>query len=410
MKAYTATVNLFKGFERKSRREGWVQGMFQRAFRLLAAVFFGCLGVCAPVYAAITPSISVSAPLAPNISAKSAVLIEAETRRVLYAKNAEERLPMASTTKIMSALLALEHPAQEREFEVDTAAIHVEGSSMGLREGDTVTMRALACGMLLSSGNDAANAAAVAMYGSISGFVLHMNERARQLGLADTHFANPSGLDAEGHYSTAKDMARLAAFALENEEFAAICSQPEMRVSYGNPPYQRWLDNHNRLLNDYEGCIGVKTGFTDKARRCLVSAAERDGVRLICVTLNDPDDWRDHTALFDYGFENYKQVTLDTDLGGAVVPITGGDKTTLRVRTDATAFAVVDEAELKALTRRVTAAPLLFAPVTKGAQVGKVEYLTDGTVIKTLPLIADEEISYRQAPALLRWARGLFGG
>ena len=359
--------------------------------------------------AMMVTAVQTAPSLPPEISAKAAVVIEAETRRVLYQSNAQEQLPMASTTKIMSALLALEHPALEKEFVVDAAAIHVEGSSMGLREGDSVTMYALACGMLLSSGNDAANAAAVAMCGNISGFVLRMNERAQQLGLENTRFANPSGLDAEGHYTTAYDMACLAAFALENERFAEICSQSNMRVRYGNPPYDRWLDNHNRLVDSYEGCIGVKTGFTSKARRCLVSAAERDGVRLICVTLNDPDDWRDHTALFDYGFALYKSVSIDTDLDGAVVPVAGGDTIRLPVVTSGQANAVLSENELKGLERRILAPPVLFAPVAKGQVVGSVEYITDGITVKTLPLYAAQDIKYKENPTL--WARiaRLFG-
>ncbi len=347
-------------------------------------------------------------PVPPEISAKSAVLIEAETRRVIYDANAYERRPMASTTKIMSALLALEHPALDTVFEVDAAAIHVEGSSMGLREGDSVTMYALACGMLLSSGNDAANAAAVAMCGSVSGFVLRMNERAAQLGLTDTHFANPSGLDADGHYSTAYDLARLGAFALENEAFASICKQSSMRVRYGNPPYERWLDNHNRLVDSYEGCIGVKTGFTSKARRCLVSAAERDGVRLICVTLDAPDDWHDHTALFEYGFSRYKNVTLNTDLTDAVVPVAGGDITRLPVATETGATAVVSEDELKMLNRRILAPPVLFAPVQKGERVGSVEYSVDGITVKTLPLVAQQDVAYQEKLTLWKRISGLF--
>lgn len=358
----------------------------------------------AVILAALMVSSAQSTPQTePEVSAKSAVLIEADTRRVLYEVNAYERLPMASTTKIMSALLALEHPAQQKEFVVNASAIHVEGSSMGLREGDTATMYALACGMLLSSGNDAANAAAVAMCGSIPGFVLRMNERAQQLGLADTRFANPSGLDAEGHYSTAYDMARLGAAALENEAFFDICSQSSMKVRYGNPPYDRRLSNHNRLLDSYEDCIGVKTGFTSGARRCLVSAAERDGVRLICVTLDDPDDWRDHAALFDYGFATYKSVALNTDLGGAMVPVAGGTQTRLAVTAPSQTTAVVSEKELKNLRRRALTPPILFAPIRKGQQVGTLAYSADGVTVKTLPLLAAQDIAYKEKTGL--WGR-----
>ena len=222
--------------------------------------------------------------------AKAAVLMDAQTGRVLFAQNAGLRLPMASTTKIMTALLTLEQGGLDNYFQVDSDAIRVEGSSMGLQEGDSVSLRALAYGMLLASGNDGANAAAVRISGSIPAFVERMNARAAEIGMADTRFATPSGLDDPGHYSTAYDMALLAREALQNPLFAEICAQSKAVVQYGNPPYNRWLTNHNRLLREYPGTIGVKTGFTKASGRCLVSCAERDGVRLIAVTLGCPDD------------------------------------------------------------------------------------------------------------------------
>ena len=246
--------------------------------------------------------LSCSAAEQPEVSAVSSVLMEAVTGEVLYEKNAREPRPMASTTKIMSALLCLESGDLDTEFTVDSQAIQVEGSSMGLVEGDTVTKRALCYGMLLPSGNDAAGAAAVRVAGSIPAFVAQMNERATALGLTQTHFVTPSGLHDDDHYSTACDMAVLAASALQNENFREICAQSSAQVCFGNPPYQRWLKNSNKLLTMDESVIGVKTGFTDEAGRCLVSAAERNGVTLICVTLADPNDWQDHLSLYDWGF------------------------------------------------------------------------------------------------------------
>ncbi|MCX7658505.1 MAG: D-alanyl-D-alanine carboxypeptidase, partial [Oscillospiraceae bacterium] len=216
-----------------------------------------------------------------SVSAASAVLIEAQTGKVLYAKNENEKRPMASTTKIMTALICLESGNLDEQFVVDSSAIKVEGSSMGLVEGDIVTKRSLCIGMLLPSGNDAANAAAIKIAGSFEKFAEMMNERAVKIGMLNTHFVTPSGLDADGHYSTAYDMALLAREALKNPDFKAICSQKNIKLSYGNPPYDRWLKNTNKLLTYYNGCIGVKTGFTDAAGRCLVSATERNGVCLI---------------------------------------------------------------------------------------------------------------------------------
>lgn len=251
--------------------------------------------------------INATAAEIPETSAKGCVLTEAVTGNIIYENNAYEKLPMASTTKIMSVLLCLESGNLDEEFTVDSNAIKTEGSSMGLQEGDIVTKRALCYGMLLPSGNDAANAAAVACAGSIEKFVELMNIKAEELNLEKTFFVTPSGLEGAGHGSSAYDMAVLTAEALKNETFAEMCSCTEKRLSFGNPPYERTLYNTNKLLSMYDGITGVKTGFTDEAGRCLVSSCERNGVTLICVTLNDKNDWNDHMALYDYGFSVVKK-------------------------------------------------------------------------------------------------------
>ena len=207
-----------------------------------------------------------------GVGASAAIVMEAQSGEVLFAQNIHEQLPMASTTKIMTALLTLERQDLQEEFTVDDTAILTEGTSMGLQKGDTVTLYALAVGMLLSSGNDAAGAAAVRLCGSLADFAREMNRRAASLGMNNTHFVTPSGLDAEDHYSTAYDMALLARAALQNPLFAEIVAARRLTVWYGQPPYARSLLNHNRLLSLYGDAIGVKTGFTKKAGRCLVSA------------------------------------------------------------------------------------------------------------------------------------------
>ncbi|MBQ9139847.1 MAG: D-alanyl-D-alanine carboxypeptidase, partial [Ruminococcus sp.] len=194
-----------------------------------------------------------------EVSAKAAVVVSADTGEIVYSKNSGEKLPMASTTKIMSALLCLESGDLYEPFTVDSEAIKVEGSSMGLQEGDIVTKYALACGMLLPSGNDGANAAAVEIAGSMEGFAELMNDRAQKLGLTKTYFVTPSGLEGEGHGSSAEDMAILAAEALKNDLFREICSSETIKLEYGNPHYTRWLKNTNKLLSMYDGTYGVKT-------------------------------------------------------------------------------------------------------------------------------------------------------
>ena len=272
----------------------------------------------------LTAAVPVHADDPPvTVSAKGCVLMDALTGQVIFAKNETEKRPMASTTKIMTTLLTIESGDLDTPFMVDADAIRVEGSSMGLREGDIVTKRALCAGMLLPSGNDAANAAAVAVAGSIPAFLEKMNERAAKIGMTHTCFASPSGLDAEGHGASAYDMALLAREALKNPVFAEICSKPALTVSFGNPPYQRTLYNTNKLLARDKTVIGVKTGFTDAAGRCLVSACERDGRRLICVTLFDRNDWNDHEALYDYAFADAKDVVVSLP-ENLSVPAEGG--------------------------------------------------------------------------------------
>ena len=343
-------------------------------------------------------------------SAKSAILIEVSTGQVLYAKNATERRAMASTTKIMTAMLTLEQPHLDEYFVVDPEAIKVEGSSMGLMEGDSVSLRVLAYGMLLPSGNDAANAAAKKIGGTEEAFVEMMNVRAQELGLNDTHFVTPSGLDAEEHYSTAKDMAMLAREALKNSAFREICSQPNAQVEFGNPPYQRWLKNSNKMLTSYEGAIGVKTGFTDEARRCLVSAAERNGIALICVTLNDPDDWQDTAALFDYGFSVVQSKVAEAQLDGISICVTGGVKETAQVMSYGSALVY---AGADPLTQEIHIQPFYYAPVHAGDLVGTVDFLYNGEVIASQQLMCAETVERKITEiqlSPLQKVQGVFSG
>ena len=238
----------------------------------------------------------------PQVSAHAAVLYDPVTGTVLFEKNSREILPMASTTKIMTALLAFESDLVDAPVTVTEEMTAVEGSSMGLKPGDVLPLRELARGMMMASGNDGANAVALFLGETAEGFAEMMNARAAEIGMKQTCFVTPSGLDAEGHGSTAYDMALLAAEAMRCPAFSETVGQYSLLVDFLEPEKRVRYDNHNRLLHMYEGCSGIKTGFTKKAGRCLVSSAERDGVALICVTLNAPDDWNDHTVLYDYGF------------------------------------------------------------------------------------------------------------
>ena len=332
---------------------------------------------------------------APEVSAKAAVLISADTGEVIYARRSGEKLPMASTTKIMTVLLTLESAQKMgdlyEEFTVDSEAIHVEGSSMGLLEGDTVTKYALCCGMLLPSGNDAANAAAVRIAGSLEGFAELMNARAAELGLKSTHFVTPSGLEGEGHGSSACDMALLAREALRDPTFREICSSYEMETEFGSPPYRRWLRNTNRLLTMDEGVYGVKTGYTDEAGRCLVSACKRDGRDMICVTLNDPDDWNDHLALYSYGAET--AVTEDITLPQEVrIDLAGGEQEQITASPLGSSLTLTTlSASQEDISFRVIAPPFIYAPVRQGDRIGELAVELSGREINRLPLYADTD-------------------
>lgn len=252
--------------------------------RLLRGLWVLCLIFC------ITPAVAEAL----EVSATAAVLMDADMGQVLYEKNGDRQMLIASTTKIMTALVVLEHAVPDDVITV-TPDHMAEGSSMYLRAGETVRVEELLYGLLLCSGNDAA-LALTECAGGLTPFVALMNEKAAALGMAHTSFANPNGLDADGHYSTARDMAVLAAAAVENPTFRRICSSRSVTIG------QRTMENHNRLLRQVEGCVGLKTGYTRAAGRTLVSCTERDGCRLVAVTLQDGNDWADHAALYDYGF------------------------------------------------------------------------------------------------------------
>ncbi len=358
---------------------------WKRLGALLLALFLPCAGARAQ---------GASAP--EGLSARSAVLICADTGAILYEKDAHTRMSMASTTKIITALLTLEEAERSGDPAVDITEemVAVEGSSMGLMPGDRLALADLAAGMLLASGNDAANAAALYLNGSLEAFADRMNRRARELGLDDTHFVTPSGLDDEEHYSTAADMAFLARAALENESFRRLCSSPTYTVEFLEPEKKAVYTNHNKLLRMYGGCIGVKTGFTKKSGRCLVSAAERDGVTLIAVTLNAPDDWNDHTALLDYGFSTMKSVSFDGSDFSAALPVVGGERESVTVRGGQGGSVAVPAEQADQITCRVFLPAFCYAPVRKGDQIGRLQYYLGDSPVYSIPILAEEDVGY----------------
>ena len=323
---------------------------------------------------------------APSDSARSSVLIDGASGKIIFEKNARERLGPASTTKIMTALVALENMPPETKIKVDPRAVGVEGSSAYLRAGDEYTLSELIYAMMLSSANDAAAAIAYAVGGDIGGFADMMNEKANRLGLCDTHFENPHGLDGEEHFTTAYDLALIARAALGNELFRAVVSTKNTTIGKGETC--RALHNHNRLLFEYDDIIGVKTGFTKRCGRTLVSAARRDGVTLICVTLGDGDDWRDHRRLLDAGFELYENVTVceKNDIF-LTVRVCGGENEKIGVTNDEIIqlYLPKNRGEIKV---RFELPEFVYAPVTAGDIIGRAVFSLDGEDIASAELIS----------------------
>ena len=319
------------------------------------------------------------------VSAQRAILMDAATGRVIYEKCADEQSLIASTTKMMTALVVCQQCNVLDRVRIPKEAVGIEGSSMYLREGEILTVQELLYGLMLQSGNDAAVALAIYCGGTVEGFAELMNDKARALGLEDTHFVNPNGLDAPGHYSTARDLARLAAYAMTNPIFAQTVSTKSVRIG------DRYLTNHNKLLWQVEGAEGVKTGYTKAAGRILVSSASRNGRRLVCVTINAPDDWRDHAALYEQGFGDYTVETVVEPgqiLGQRYVA--GGDGQLVHlVAEEGFAYALADGEEP---TIRLPSGEFAYAPVVEGSSAGKAHVLLGDQIIGSVELCYGETV------------------
>ena len=336
--------------------------------------------------------------LGENISAESAILIDLDQKNIIFEKNSKKRMGEASTTKIMTALVVAEHLPLNKKVTVPSAAVGVEGSSVYLCEGEILSVRELLLALLLESANDAAVALAIATSGSVESFSELMNSRARELGLCDTHFCNPHGLFDENHYTTAQDLALISAAALENEDlreiFATKKTTVPCKVTATDPDGDgvRYLKNHNRMLSLYEGAIGLKTGYTKATGRCLVSAAERDGMTLIAVTLNAPDDWRDHTVMLDYGFSAYERVTLlsasELCYGYAV---SGGESEQVIVTNSEPIILTLPRDRGQAKTLVCFPQRFEVAPINKGEELGYVTVSCNGLSASS-PLVASESV------------------
>ena len=323
------------------------------------------------------------------ISAQKAILVDGETGRVLYEKDADSRSLIASCTKIMTALVICEQCNVLDRVKVPKEAVGVEGSSMYLKEGEVLTVQELLYGLMLRSGNDAAVALAIYCGGTVEGFAQLMNDKAHRLGLDGTHFENPHGLDSPNHYSTARDLAVLTAYAMKNPIFQQTVSTKTVRVG------ERSLTNHNKLLWQVEGADGVKTGYTKAAGRILVSSAIRDGRRLICVTINDGNDWVDHGALLNDGFSHYtvRTVVEEGQCLGSVQVLSGEKDEVQLLAAEDFRFSLAEDEEPVVV---LSGTGFAYAPVVRGENAGFAYVCIDEQVIGKVPLIYGETVEIRK--------------
>lgn len=338
---------------------------------------------------------------APAISSLSAVVFEPESGLILYEKDARTARPMASTTKLMTALLTAENLDPNATVTVPAAALPVEGSQIGLKAGEQITVRDLLAGLLLASGNDTANALALLMDDSFSAFAERMNRRALTLGMTDSLFVTPSGLDADGHSASARDMALLGAAVLEQPLLAELCASKTATVTVGGVGMT--VSNHNKLLKLYDGTIGLKTGFTKKSGRCLVSAVERDGVTLIVATLNGGDYWNDHIALYDYAFPLVHRETMP-DVSPDTCPVAGGTADAVALAPEEIPACVLRQGE--SVTAQVELPDFVWAPIAVGDVLGYVHYTAGERELARVPIRATESVAERELPPWhLQWWR-----
>ena len=328
-----------------------------------------------------------AAQSAPQTGAEAFILMDAGSGRVLTGKNTERELAIASTTKIMTALVALETGNLSDKVTVKQNHLK-EGSSMYLRAGEVLTLEELLYGLLLPSGNDAAEciAAHCGGNGGSAQFVRWMNEKAKALGMEHTSFANPSGLDEMGHSSCALDMARLAAYAMQNPTFERIVSTRTASVG------TRTMTNHNKLLASYSGCVGLKTGYTGDAGRTLVTCAERGGMRMIAVTLHDGSDWADHAALYDYGFSAYA-LSSGAKKGEAYGSVSVDGQSVSAVAAESFCYPV---SESESLSVRAELPQTVSAPLRKGQTFGTLVISCGETEVGRVDLVSARSVQAQE--------------
>ncbi len=328
-----------------------------------------------------------------EVTASSALLMDRDSGRILFEFNSGEKRPMASTTKIMTAILALEMKEIHELVKISSRAAATEGSSIWLESGELKTIEELLYGLMLRSGNDAAVAIAEHIAGSVEDFAFLMTKRANELGAGNTKFKNPHGLDEKGHLTTAYDLALITRHALFIPKFREIIKSEDKRISWPGEPHPRMLHNQNKLLTIYPGGDGVKTGWTTPAGRCFVGSATRDGQQLISVVLDAPEMWEDSTALLDYGFENFIYYRfIDKNKPVKRVLLENGRQDTIKIRVEKDFNFPLRRSEKKYLIFSFNLNSPLSAPLGKGEVVGDLNVYLEEKLVSNMKLVAAEEV------------------
>jgi D-alanyl-D-alanine carboxypeptidase (penicillin-binding protein 5/6) len=329
----------------------------------------------------------------PQTSGKASILMDGKSNRILYESNCREKLPMASTTKIMTAVVALEHGELDELVTIPLEASGIEGSSIWLSAGEVHTLEDLLYGLMLRSGNDAATAIAIHIGGSVEGFVAMMNETAKKIGAYDTHFVNPHGLHHDEHYTTAYDLALIASYGLKNPDFESIVSAKYHTMPWEGHEWDRAMRNKNRMLWTYEGANGVKTGYTKKAGRCFVGSSKREDMQLIAVVLNCGPMFEESAALMDYGFANFRSVSI-VEQGQFLqnIPVIQGTCEEVELLAEQEYSVALNEMEEKQIRTRLILPAELTAPVKAGQWIGSLQIYHNHELLKEIPIVTGQAV------------------
>ncbi len=347
----------------------------------------------------------------PQLTARSAVLMDARSGKILYQRDMDARRFPASTTKIMTLIVALENSRPDDIVTIGSNAVGIEGSSLGLREGDQIRMEELLTGMMMQSGNDATIAVAEHIAGSMHAFADMMTEKAKEIGAEHTNFVNSHGLPDDRHYTTAYDLAKIAAYGYTLPDFEKIVSTSEAEYDWIHEPVKK-IVSENKLLWQYRGGNGVKTGYTSKAGRCLVSAAKRDGMQLVAVVLDSPFMWTDSYTMLDYGFAHAEPLELVRKNDEVTkIRVKNGSRDEVALQASRDSVIACDPSESPSVRKVLDIPPSVKAPLQAGEVVGQVVYRCDGKVVDRVDLIASEDVAYHTLFSDVRaWLSGLLKG